>query len=52
MFGIEEQLRKELQKAKEIGILDVFAGTLNAVALAQEEGIFGRRGTLRYRTEL
>ena len=39
MFGIEEQLRKELQKAKKIGIPDVFAGTLNAVALAQEEGM-------------
>lgn len=38
LFGCEEAFRAQLQRAKSVGITDVWAGTLNAVALAQKEG--------------
>lgn len=44
MFGVEESLRKKLREVRDIGILDVWAGTLNAVALAKEENMLVHGG--------
>ncbi|MGI6261105.1 MAG: DUF3656 domain-containing U32 family peptidase [Acutalibacteraceae bacterium] len=39
LFGCAEAFRAHLRTARSLGITDVWAGTLNAVALAREEGL-------------
>ena len=39
LFGCVEAFREHLRAARSLGITDVWAGTLNAVALAKEEGL-------------
>lgn len=39
LFGMEPQARKKLQQMKEAGVTEVWAGTLDAAALAKEAGL-------------
>ncbi|WP_195891753.1 U32 family peptidase [Anaeromassilibacillus senegalensis] len=39
LFGMEAQVQKRLRQMKEAGVTDVWAGTLDAAALAKEAGL-------------